>query len=1253
MADNKLLTKFESKGNRVKGLAFHSVRPWVLASLHNGIIQLWDYQFNCIVDKFEEHDGPVRGIDFHRSQPLIASGGDDYKVKVWDYKLRRCLFTLLGHLDYIRTVQFHNEYPWIVSASDDQTIRIWNWQSRNCISVLTGHNHYVMCAAFHPKDDLVVSASLDQTVRVWDTTGLRKKTVRGRPSQMDDGNMVSRVNNELFGGDDALVKYVLEGHERGVNWASFHATLPLVVSGADDRQIKLWRMNETKAWEVDTMRGHMNNVSCVLFHPKHELIISNSEDRTIRVWDISKRLGVQTFRRESDRFWILAAHPEQNLLAAGHDSGMSVFKLERERPAFDTVGGRCFFVKERYLRLHELGNGREAPLVSLRRPSSNSTPGIGGGPRYLTYNIFNKAENNVLITSDADGGSYDLIVFANDLGNSGEAKDVRRGPAIAAVFLTRDRFAVLDKNRQLLVKNFQNDMIKKVTPPLPGIDGLFPTGTSGRVLLKSEDRVVLYDLQARKVLAELQVARVKYVVWSKDYSSVALLSKHQVVLANKNLEQMCAATETVRLKGGAWDGNKPIFIYSTSSHVKYLIPNGDCGIIRGLETPVYITKVHGNSLFCLDREGKMRVLEVDATEAAFKLALEAKDYPEVMRMVKNSRLCGQAIITYLTEKGYPEVALHFVHDNRSRFDLALACGNIQVAMNVAYDLGDDAWRQLGVEALRQGNHEVVEMSYMKTKEYDRLSFLYMITGNTVKLRKMLKIADLRGDVMSQFQNAMFLGDAEKRAQILESTGQLTLAYMAAESHGLAEDKERIAPLLEGAKLTAPTMGTNKETLLQPPTAIIRGENWPLLSVGKSALSDMQPTTTSDNAPGPASNNLSSMAMDGDGAEEDALGNWEDDDDDLFDDDDEKEKKPETDGVDGPGWGEDDDLDLSDDDDAAPVAPKRPTGTGDDAFSTVPQAGNPPTIAWCESSHAADHFAAGSAETGLQLLRNQIAATDASSLKVNARALFLGSSVYVPGLPMASSSRSFLMRDGGKSSGGGKPMPSLALKLTPLLDLLKSAYRSFNSGNFEECEKSLRQIITSIPLVAAASRSEITDIKELVDIAREYLTAVRVKVAIGITASSDPVRSLELSAYFTHCKLQSSHLSLALKLAMGAAFKAKNFINAASFARRLLELPEISSERNAELRGKAQKVVQKSEQQGRNEFKIDYDEMNPFNLDCDTLKPIYKGSPSLKCAYCGSHYAPGNEGKVCKTCTICEIGVQSVGLVSSAAPARGK
>ena len=43
-----------------------------------------------------------------------------------------------------------------------------------------------------------------------------------------------------------MVKHVLEGHDRGVNWANFHPSMPLIVSGADDRQIKLWRMNDNK-----------------------------------------------------------------------------------------------------------------------------------------------------------------------------------------------------------------------------------------------------------------------------------------------------------------------------------------------------------------------------------------------------------------------------------------------------------------------------------------------------------------------------------------------------------------------------------------------------------------------------------------------------------------------------------------------------------------------------------------------------------------------------------------------------------------------------------------------------------------------------------------------------------------------------------------------------------------------------------------------------------------------------------------------
>ena len=96
------------------------------------------------------------------------------------------------------------------------------------------------------------------------------------------------------------MKYLLEGHDRGVNWAAFHTSLPLIVSGENDCQVKLWRMNETKAWEIDTLRGHINNVSCVIFHAQQDIIVPNFEDKSIQVWELSKRARFQTSRREHD-----------------------------------------------------------------------------------------------------------------------------------------------------------------------------------------------------------------------------------------------------------------------------------------------------------------------------------------------------------------------------------------------------------------------------------------------------------------------------------------------------------------------------------------------------------------------------------------------------------------------------------------------------------------------------------------------------------------------------------------------------------------------------------------------------------------------------------------------------------------------------------------------------------------------------------------------------------------------------------------
>ncbi|OWK05022.1 COPA [Cervus elaphus hippelaphus] len=1169
-----MLTKFETKSARVKGLSFHPKRPWILTSLHNGVIQLWDYRMCTLIDKFDEHDGPVRGIDFHKQQPLFVSGGDDYKIKVWNYKLRRCLFTLLGHLDYIRTTFFHHEYPWILSASDDQTIRVWNWQSRTCVCVLTGHNHYVMCAQFHPSEDLVVSASLDQTVRVWDISGLRKKNLSPGAVESDVRGI---TGVDLFGTTDAVVKHVLEGHDRGVNWAAFHPTMPLIVSGADDRQVKIWRMNESKAWEVDTCRGHYNNVSCAVFHPRQELILSNSEDKSIRVWDMSKRTGVQTFRRDHDRFWVLAAHPNLNLFAAGHDGGMIVFKLERERPAYAVHGNMLHYVKDRFLRQLDFNSSKDVAVMQLR-----------SGSKFPVFSMsYNPAENAVLLctrASNLENSTYDLYTIPKDADSQNpDAPEGKRSSGLTAVWVARNRFAVLDRMHSLLIKNLKNEITKKVQ--VPNCDEIFYAGT-GNLLLRDAESITLFDVQQKRTLASVKISKVKYVIWSADMSHVALLAKHAIVICNRKLEALCNIHENIRVKSGAWD-ESGVFIYTTSNHIKYAVTTGDYGIIRTLDLPIYVTRVKGNNVYCLDRECRPRVLTIDPTEFKFKLALINRKYDEVLHMVRNAKLVGQSIIAYLQKKGYPEVALHFVKDEKTRFSLALECGNIEIALEAAKALDDkNCWEKLGEVALLQGNHQIVEMCYQRTKNFDKLSFLYLITGNLEKLRKMMKIAEIRKDMSGHYQNALYLGDVSERVRILKNCGQ-------------NEEAESLKETFDPEKETIPDIDPNAK-LLQPPAPIMPLDtNWPLLTVSKgffegsiarkggALAADIDIDTVGTEGWGEDAE----LQLDEDGFVEateglgdDALGKGQEE---------------------GSGWDVEEDLELPPELDIPPGA----AGGAEDGFFVPPTKGTSPTQIWCNNSQLpVDHILAGSFETAM-------------------RTYARGRTTYqaLPCLPS--------MKDAGPKNG----VPAVGLKLNDLIQRLQLCYQLTTVGKFEEAVEKFRSILLSVPLLVVDNKQEIAEAQQLITICREYI----VGLSMEIERKKLPKETLEQQkriSYFTHSNLQPVHMILVLRTALNLFFKLKNFKTAATFARRLLELgpkPEVAQQ--------TRKILSACEKNPTDAYQLNYDMHNPFDICAASYRPIYRGKPVEKCPLSGACYSPEFKGQICKVTTVTEIGKDVIGL----------
>ena len=429
-------------------------------------------------------------------------------------------------------------------------------------------------------------------------------------------------------------------------------------------------------------------------------------------------------------------------------------------------------------------------------------------------------------------------------------------------------------------------------------------------------------------------------------------------------------------------------------------------------------------------------------------------------------------------------------------------------------------------------------------------------------------------------------------------------------------------------------------LLQPPTPITRATNWPTRVVSKTTLEDYEGVA----------DEYVEEEDEAEKARNVDLGNsWENE---GFDD------APQISAVaaamddldfddDMGDW--DDDLDLGDDmaeQDSAPVDEMTGLSNMGGSGLKVPDAGRSPAACWStNSSHAAIHIAGGGSAKALELLNRQVAACEFDKLKGAMMGSYIGSFMSVPGVPGCGSLSVPLLANDSAGHPGSESLPRTSLKLKNLVDGVRTGYRLFQTGKFNDSKATFISVLTDIPLVVTDTRNEANEVKEMLEICREYITAIRIKGAISENATNS-TRTTELSAYFTHCNLQPSHLLLALRSAMGTAFKNKNYISAASFARRLLELPDMSGPRNADLRVKATKVLQKSESIGRNSDDLNYDETSTFKIDCKNFEPIYAGDVSLKCPFCGSEYK-GEEmkGVVCSTCNLSKVGVQTIGLVT--------
>lgn len=496
----------------------------------------------------------------------------------------------------------------------------------------------------------------------------------------------------------------------------------------------------------------------------------------------------------------------------------------------------------------------------------------------------------------------------------------------------------------------------------------------------------------------------------------------------------------------------------------------------------------------------------------------------MLQIIKTSSLVGQSIISYLQKKGYPEIALQFVQDPQTRFELALECGNLEVAVEMARELDrPNLWSRLGVEALAHGNHQTVEMTYQKQRQFDKLSFLYLSTGDSEKLSRMAKIAEHRGDFTSRFQNAIYRGDVEDRIQMFKEVDLYPLAYLTAKSNGLAEEAESILETcgLSEDQITLPTL----EEPLQTARPIVPTfkSNWPVKAAGHSSFEKAL---------------LGEVGV----VDEDAEVN------DL-----EPEEEEEATGVardtledeeeDVDGWDMGDELNVEEDADFVNVE------------STEAGAGGSEADLWARNSPlAADHVASGSFDSAMQLLNRQVGAVQFAPLKERFLEIYKATKTYLPataGLPPLVN----YVRRSAEETDTRQLLPAIPRDLEIIANAdLQEGYAAMKANKLEDGVQIFKRILHAVLVNAVSSEEEVEQAKKIIATAREYILAMSIELERRSISTESPEglkKSLELSAYFTIPKLEVAHRQLALMAAMKFSFANKNYSSALSFANRML------------------------------------------------------------------------------------------------------
>lgn len=141
------------------------------------------------------------------------------------------------------------------------------------------------------------------------------------------------------------------------------------------------------------------------------------------------------------------------------------------------------------------------------------------------------------------------------------------------------------------------------------------------------------------------------------------------------------------------------------------------------------------------------------------------------------------IARFLEGQGYKEMALKVATDLEHRFDLALALGDLQQAVEIAREQDTEhKWKTVGDAALSGWDVTLAQECFVKAKDLGSLLLLFSATSDASGLRELANLAETATANNVAFSALWQVGDIDACTELLVKTNRLAEAVLFAQTY---------------------------------------------------------------------------------------------------------------------------------------------------------------------------------------------------------------------------------------------------------------------------------------------------------------------------------------------------------------------------------------------------------------------------------------------------------------------------------------